>query len=584
MAGDDSLAKAPRKSKDSCDGHSMAMRCHHSKGIPMKNRFLCLGVVLLVFALWNLAGAEEPTAKLSKPSAAELIDGVVKEESKVDEVRSLYLRFEGVTTRTPEAVARAAERRKQSPDKKGDDTDKTNSWLKRTEEIELAFDKKRVRSFSRVQDSHLEVSVFDGVQAIKYVKFLTHEQEQYERSLSSTVFFEFFWLKVSWPRIAPHSFWFVKDRFSPADRARITGNAKDYTIVGEDTFRGRQCYVLENRLAWRRIHVGIDDRRLHGLTRYSLPRHTKLLPAVQRAAGRPFADDAEANAWLATLSDEQREDYTIRLTAEKFALMRPQSQFFLDNYREIAPGFWFPAVQGVDLFEEELSPPQVSAHREFQLVDAKVDTGLSDDLFTIQLRDGVKVYDGRYDPSLEYKQKADRTAAEWQAIVDARKADDDSWKKDNAARDELVGQPAPEFPKSTWLNSAPVTVGSLKGKVLILDFWATWCGPCRNDLPIAERLHQEAKDSGIVIIGVHAAGTEEAEIKKLAQKLELHYPIVIDLDPPAKFAAPGELASRLRVHGIPQAFLIDPQGRIAAHGQLAEIVIKARELATQEKK
>jgi len=123
-----------------------------------------------------------------------------------------------------------------------------------------------------------------------------------------------------------------------------------------------------------------------------------------------------------------------------------------------------------------------------------------------------------------------------------------------------------------------------KGEVVVLDFWATTCGPCRNDLPVAESFHQDAKDSGIVVIGVHAAGTEKPEIEEFAKKLGLTYPIVVDTEPPPKQLGFGLLAVQLGVHGIPYSFAIDPQGRIAAHGSLREVLSKARELANKPTK
>ena len=249
-------------------------------------------------------------------------------------------------TQTADAIERRKAERQKRLGAKYDGENDNPLRAKWTEELQLAFDEKHARSFSHVHDKYLEVSVFDGAQTVRYTKYFTHEQEQYELSRSPKQFFQFFFGNLSWPRAGAHSFWFLHDKLA-ATRARITGYAKDYTFVGEADFRGRRCYVLENRLAGRRMHVGIDDRRLHGLTMYVLPRDVDLLPAIQRAAGRTFANETEADAWLETLSVAGRDQYNTRLKAEKFALMRVRSEFFLDDYRKIAPGFWFPGEQTV---------------------------------------------------------------------------------------------------------------------------------------------------------------------------------------------------------------------------------------------
>ena len=98
----------------------------------------------------------------------------------------------------------------------------------------------------------------------------------------------------------------------------------------------------------------------------------------------------------------------------------------------------------------------------------------------IDLKDGVEVTDYGYDPPLAYKQKAGRTPDQWQAIIGEHTKRADQRQAEIAARDAWIGQPAPELPISAWVNSAPLALASLKGKVVVLDFWATSCGPCRG--------------------------------------------------------------------------------------------------------
>jgi thiol-disulfide isomerase/thioredoxin len=149
--------------------------------------------------------------------------------------------------------------------------------------------------------------------------------------------------------------------------------------------------------------------------------------------------------------------------------------------------------------------------------------------------------------------------------------------EEQAAFDVLVGQPAPELPDSAWVNTTPRTLQSLKGKVVVLDFWAVWCGACRGDLPLAESIHKNSKASGIVIIGVHAAD-DKAMIEKFTEEEHLSYPILIDLPPPDPDRAFGLLSSQLRVRGIPYSFLIDQEGRIAGHGPLVQVLQHAEDL------
>lgn len=67
---------------------------------------------------------------------------------------------------------------------------------------------------------------------------------------------------------------------------------------------------------------------------------------------------------------------------------------------------------------------------------------------------------------------------------------------------DLIGTTAPEISAETWINSPPITLNSLKGRVVVLDFWAPWCAPCRTTIPALNKLYEKYKDNGLVIIGL----------------------------------------------------------------------------------
>ena len=106
----------------------------------------------------------------------------------------------------------------------------------------------------------------------------------------------------------------------------------------------------------------------------------------------------------------------------------------------------------------------------------------------------------------------------------------------------LIGQPAPEFPQAaTWLNSKPLTWASLRGKVVILDFWAEWCGPCRNDMPRLRDLNDAREANGLTVIGVHPPGSPPEAIKKVIDEFHLDYPTCVDV-PPEKGVKAGAIS------------------------------------------
>lgn len=119
-----------------------------------------------------------------------------------------------------------------------------------------------------------------------------------------------------------------------------------------------------------------------------------------------------------------------------------------------------------------------------------------------------------------------------------------------AEQGEFVGQQLPEL-KLRYLENAP----ELQGKAVLLEFWATWCPPCRKSIPHLNELHEKYGTRGLVIIGV--TNESRGEVKKFLKEQPIHYHVAFD---------DGTLARHFKVRGIPHAFLADATGRIVWHG------------------
>lgn len=121
------------------------------------------------------------------------------------------------------------------------------------------------------------------------------------------------------------------------------------------------------------------------------------------------------------------------------------------------------------------------------------------------------------------------------------------------AKIEAEAVPAPEFSLED-LQGNTLTLASYKGKVLILNFWATWCPPCRREIPDFIEAYKELKDKGLEILGVSVDDLSADAVREWTQKAGMNYPIAMAT---AKIIAdyqPGEF--------IPATIIIDRHGSI----------------------
>ena len=141
----------------------------------------------------------------------------------------------------------------------------------------------------------------------------------------------------------------------------------------------------------------------------------------------------------------------------------------------------------------------------------------------------------------------------------------------------MIGKAAPPFPANAqWINGGALTWEKLKGKPVVIDFFADWCAPCRNDLPTMARLRKDREKLPFAVIGTHPPGSDPKSVEKLIREFELGYPICVDV--PHREAW-GELFAAYSVKAIPHAVVVGPDGNVAGGGELGSMIAKAYELA-----
>jgi hypothetical protein len=240
----------------------------------------------------------------------------------------------------------------------------------KTESLEFAFDKNQVR-FLCDDTLWYQLKIWNGTEAIGHEKDLQGDKEFYYFHYTPQKRFKGFistW--IPWLKSQPHSFWF--DLQDTQTGMGLYGQAEDFYYTETTQYHGVECYVLScDKMipnlssTW---YVGVDDGRLYGI--------------------KNFKDS------------------------------QPWKEYWMGDYKEVASGCWMPFTMGGKFYKpDEEGVVYLDRKREWQVTQCTVNQELSDELFKIDFKDGVTVYDHRHGHFMTYPYKADRTQQEWQELM-----------------------------------------------------------------------------------------------------------------------------------------------------------------------
>jgi thiol-disulfide isomerase/thioredoxin len=133
------------------------------------------------------------------------------------------------------------------------------------------------------------------------------------------------------------------------------------------------------------------------------------------------------------------------------------------------------------------------------------------------------------------------------------------------------GFSAPDFTLDL-LGGGQVTLSGLRGKVVVVNLWASWCPPCRAEMPAIEKVYRAYADLGVVVLGVNTTYQDsELDAAAFVRKYALTFPIPLDRD--------GSVSQRYALRGLPTTFFIDRKGiirSIIVGGPMSEATIQSK--------
>ena len=138
------------------------------------------------------------------------------------------------------------------------------------------------------------------------------------------------------------------------------------------------------------------------------------------------------------------------------------------------------------------------------------------------------------------------------------------WKLTHQTPPPKVGAPAPAFSLRRLTGEGDLSLRSLRGKTVVLNFFASWCNPCKREAPVLEQLWRRERDNRLVVLGVDTGPDSAGDGRRFVEAHGITYPVVFD--PNA-----GIASNRYALPGLPVTYVLNPEGRIVGNPVLGPV-------------
>ena len=365
--------------------------------------------------------------------------------------------------------------------------------------------------------------------------------------------------------------------FKPGDRLNVIVNDSTYVLTGQNTKENQALAAWQNYVLPIQIpaitpsivsyvqYFPLLDETLENLEKWT---KANLKPTGNRAFDEQFA---------------KFRNYDLILYATSFVMsprtMHPQGEDFSDFYREmkltdldgnteiLAYPFGLRLLRAVASVEIMLKGERMLSQQQF--IDNVRDNTLKAELFlsnleTVRDMATLNVWMDKYEELLSTEVQKDRLRQYIATIqrIEQQGAQQPAARSQAAEQPSALvpGRPAPNFTYND-VNGNPVSLSDFKGKVVYIDVWATWCGPCRQQFPHLKTLKERYKDNdNIVIMGI--SGDAIRDIPKWKEMVEKEQLGGVQLH--GRTDGDDDVAKLFGVTGFPTFILIDKQGNIVS--------------------